>query len=726
MAEFFSLASTYSRFWLPSLLHEFAKIPPTFCRGDGCSIFLVHGNVPRLHLAATTRGEMRPRLFDESYHYSVDKARLLLAAERWLEERETTNDASLTGWVVAFDRPLLINNLHDDKELEQVGSRLRVPRPVWSYKNRGPQDHNTQVARPFLCVPMHAPKHGVVGAIRVATSSRAPESFDEDDQRKLQDFADALGCLLQESGMLDARGLEHFFRIWGAEDVAVLGEAITQAVPALFDVECCSLFLRDPFERFVLRNAASRLPGDHFQKFLAGNRGNVFYRRGDESKTSLCIESQRPVILMRDSEWRIETPHRIFDGVPLRLASGGGYLGSVPSVLCECPHDDTKSILLVPVRDVLSAHLPAGVLRIVSREKILDPSRVVTEILHFADDLAGVIGKTWQADLQRRARQDIVTQLAGRHTPYEQKLQTAAKIICTAINAGAVTIFTRMRDSQLLVTKPEYAVLADRYRENEGIQQHHEAFKQHRETYEDGLGRTGWVARNNKVLNLKNLHDRKELEEYDIRDRPVSLCELENVGPFLAAPISKGPDSKCEVVGVIRAVRRLQSTHGAFSVAHEEILAACGAMLATVLESARWKAVVSYCTQAMPTLVIVRRWIEKLGGECLALVDRSSSEPVDNFRELLNRADCGVVIMTDDDNGKPSESVHDEAVLMLAHPQVGAHRIILRTDRVDYRTRALPGAGAKEINFSRDPGGIHGVHEEFSDAVKELISPGTR
>ena len=109
----FELAAESSGLWLPSLLHELAKLPPSFCRADGCSIFLIHGaKPPRLKLAATTRREVQDKLFrgEYTYSYSVDAVRLRNAADDYVRDKTTTNDAGLTGWVAAFKRPLLVNN----------------------------------------------------------------------------------------------------------------------------------------------------------------------------------------------------------------------------------------------------------------------------------------------------------------------------------------------------------------------------------------------------------------------------------------------------------------------------------------------------------------------------------------------------------------------------------------------------------------------------------------
>ena len=314
MAErFFTLVNKQSRFWLPAVLNEIARIPPSLCRGDGCSIFLVHGEdeTRRLHLAATTRRERFSDLFEPRISYSVNPKELTSAAELYDRHGIRVPDASLSGWVAAFNYPLNIKDLHKEPELRAAGTDGR-PRPVWSEKSRGPQDDNVNVPRPFLCVPMRAcadsPTESVVGVIRIATTGLRSVPFEDSAQASLQEFANALADFLVECGALTSKELSYAFSIWSASDAAELADRITKAVPMLFDVECCSCFLRDPLGRFVLRKSNPRTTSETFQKFVDGNVDKLFYKAGDGSKTALCIDTQLPIVLVRENQrWMLES-----------------------------------------------------------------------------------------------------------------------------------------------------------------------------------------------------------------------------------------------------------------------------------------------------------------------------------------------------------------------------------------------------------------------------------
>lgn len=731
--DFFSLVNGASRFWLPAVLHEIAKIPTSLCRGDGCSIFLLWGEGAerRLHLAATTRPEKLSELFDKRVSYAVDPAALRSAADLWRsQDGLISKDASLTGWVAAFKCPLICNDLHDPRALDRMEGPDR-PRPVWSEKSRGPQDHDSTIARPFLCVPMLAGAE-VIGAIRVATTTRHPHVFDHNDQARLQQFANSLAAFLIDCGALAREGLSHAFRIWGAEDIDALGSRITEAVPILFDVECCSFFLRDPSRRFVLRTAGTRhIDDDVFRRFLELNRGRLYYEKGDGSKTSVCIDRQAPIVLVRapDSRWRID-----FDGdtqpkIPLNAKSGGQYTeGPVPDVTCEFPHEHTRSILLVPVRDHLSTHLPAGVLRILSTKTIADPQTVITDVLSFAEDLAGVIGRTWRDDQQRRAHDALVTELSSQHLGDDQKIATAARIVCNAVDAGAVSIFVREARGagHLLKTKPEYSVLSDQYQDDEDFLGHHEKFRKNLPACDvhANVGRTAWVGRHGKTLNLKKLDDAAELARFGIHSEPGGVCEIPNAGPFLAVPITIGPKAKVE--GVIRAVRRKDSVDGSFSLAHEEILATCGNVLATLLAASRWKAVVSFCTRPPETdrktnaLDVVKRWVELAGGVVLTNTDRVDGNPMRAFWDLCQKADIGIVIATIDDEELVSDAVEAENLLMWGIERLRTKRIVLEMHGVQYRRQDLNDE-ATIVEYPRTSAGIHQAQERFHDALRRLL-----
>lgn len=743
--DFFSLVNKESRFWLPAVLNEIAKIPSSLCRGDNCSIFLLWGEgaARRLHLAATTNTERLSELFDPHVSYSVAPEKLRLAATIWMNDRHISPDASLTGWVAAFKCALMCRDLHNSEELDRMTQEPDRPRPIWSEKSRGPQDHDETIPRPFLCVPMMNGDRAV-GAIRVATTTRHPHVFDETNRDRLQEFANSLAGFLVGCGALERENLNHAFRIWGAGNVDEIGSRITEAVPALFDVECCSFFLRDHSGRFVLRTASARPSTERFRRFLTQNRENLYYRAGDGSKTALCIDRQVPVVLIRqaDGAWRVDGPTEAGPAEnALPQQSGGKHINGDsddkrPEITCEFLHEHTRSILLVPVRDHLSTELPAGVLRILSTSEIQNPQAVVTDMLSFAEDLAGVIGLAWRDDQKRRARDELVTVMSRKSLKEDEKIATAARIACDAVDAAAVTIFIRevRNGRQLLKTKPEYTVLSDQYQSEYPAQEtisHHQRFKRASPEYDitvrGGPGRTVWVWEHGKTLNLKSLGDEAELKRFEVRQNlDRGPCEILEAGPFLAVPISAGPnvDGVVRVEGVIRAVRRNRDAHGSFSPAHEEILATCGNMLAVLLAASKFKAAVSFCTRApvdntKSAFDVVKGWIELAGGVALWIEDRAEGNPMQKFADICSKADIGIVIATVDTQELVSDAVESENQHMWGM-RLQNKRILLEMDGVRYRRPEL-NEGSVTIRYPRQPMGIYAAEGRFHAAVDELL-----
>ena len=111
MADVFDTARETSRFWLPSLLHDLASLAAPMCGADGCEIFLIWRD--RLYLAATTRHELRHRLFDEELSYTIDEEELRRAADYFNKTGEVNEFAGLSGWCAAFNRPLRLADVSE-------------------------------------------------------------------------------------------------------------------------------------------------------------------------------------------------------------------------------------------------------------------------------------------------------------------------------------------------------------------------------------------------------------------------------------------------------------------------------------------------------------------------------------------------------------------------------------------------------------------------------------
>ncbi len=582
-----------SYLWLPQFLNHLAKTATALCGADGCSIYLKSPQLKRLMLAATTRAEQRSRLFDTSTSYTLNP-------RQYADGRDSYEDeVGITGWVALVGHPINLKSLANEHERADVASDLRaqypgknIPTPRWSPKNRSFYDLREDTARPLLAVPIRFGGE-TVGVIRVSTVRERPQRFTTEHQHALQELADRLGAFLGRVGLPDDPKRSHVFRVWAAEGRSDLASRITEAVPILFDVDCCSLFLCDPDERFVLREAgASRLSRSvkrEFDSFRRKYKDDLYYTVGDQSKTATCLQEKAPIVLRRreDESW-------VIDGLE-GMESTRLQFDPRHEITClsgpkndyahEFPSAETRLIMLVPVRDVLNARRIAGLLRIVSGREHGDVTEMVQQISQFASELADRIGSDWRDERLR----DVTAQLevlAAERPAREQWLQRTAEIIGERLDAGTVTVFLFTKDRREI--EPVCSWLSSKYND-ELTKGHHEKFKSRPEfrTYRPGQGRTGWVALNGKVLNFKNVRNqddmRRVMAELGVEDleRAFDMCELPEPGPALFVPIrgAGGP-----IHGVLRVLRRLDTTHGNFVKAHEDVLAAAGALLAGLIE----------------------------------------------------------------------------------------------------------------------------------------------
>ncbi len=668
--ELFREMRQASKLWLPAFLHNLVELVPGLCDADGCSLFLVSGEL--LQLAATTRQNMRARLFAEDTSYHIGKDRLKFAADDYLRNpnAQLSRGAGLTGWVATFNQPLNLADITQDSERAAIAEKLKLPMPVWSDRLRGFFDFEGH--RPFLAVPLRDRENRVRGVIRTYSVRKYARPFLPEREQRLLRFGEALANFLVDHGFTE--NLDEYFRLWSAQDGRELARRLTVAVPKLWRMDCCSFFRRDAQNRFVLQHCAvsSNLSSEnreHFERFRGDNLNELYYDENVESKTGLCIRRQEALLLHRGSgTWSIIEPERA-DTMPefeLKAESNPQYVAGShqDSVSCELTPDQSKSILLIPVRDTANPRMLAGVLRAVSAQDNLAAHKAVFEELKaFAGPLAERLGHSVRQEVESEACQKLIDQLRNVHgTVEEQKWHEAAQIAAEALDADVVTIF--LTDGGVLRSKPSYSYLnVEQIRREQpnarlaACQQNHVRFSKALGSleYAFGHGCTGLAAKTKRVLNIRNLDDPKELERFGVEGHNPYLCDIPDAGPFIAAPLTVNPIGTVD--GVIRALRWKRSPQGPFTASHELTLSTFSTMLASV--SRVWQP--SAASIAEPTVVVsysdaqlreqVVRFLAALGVKALHLGDTPAGPYTGpKFEELVKEAGGGIVIATSKPN----------------------------------------------------------------------------
>lgn len=734
----FTIARKVSRLWLPPLLENLAALVPAICDADGCSIFLLWNE--RLHLAATTRQNQKPRLFDRALSYAATPELLSAAATYYREHNVVNLDGGLTGWVAAFDRELNLKNLRDEQERQDIADSLKLPLPLWSDRLRGHFDW--EGTRPFLAVPMRHADKGVCGVIRAYSIRANPRPFTDAHCRKLIEFGQALAAFLVTHNLLET-GLEEYFRLWAARDGHEFGRQLTGAVPRLFNMDCCTFFARDDEDRFVLRyaSAAPNLPDDdrrHFDLFFAESRDRLYYDAKVDSKTSLCIKQQRALLLRHsDGKWEIMGESDSSSRESLQRESNPQFLDAHPrDVKCELDPAHSRSILLVPVRDAINPRKLSGVLRVVSAKPDSASESALAELQQFAAPLAERLGHTLRQDVERDVCQRLIDQIREfPATSSDSNWHMAARIAGKALGADAVTIF--LTEGDRLRSKPSYTFLnEDQIRMDQpldvqdAIKREHQAFTYTllpQLSYGIGEGCTGWAARERRVLNLRNSDDEAELRAYGIRHPfPQTFGEIQHAGPFIAAPISLGPGETVD--GVVRGVRCRSSSQGPFSVSHELILSAFATMLAGVsrvwrplapLEPPVRRLVISYSNAQVKDELC--RFLAAIDVEGLHLgVTPTGNDVSSAFEEIMRRAAGAIVIATPRGvDGSISVNVENEIGQLLSR---FPNRLLLLKDR--HAVISALGRGLPTIEFS-DEGGLAKTFTQVAFHVREWFAPGS-
>jgi len=209
--------------------------------------------------------------------------------------------------------------------------------------------------------------------------------------------------------------------------------------------------------------------------------------------------------------------------------------------------DYQKAFLGVPVS---IKNEVVGVIRIA---KTISPDWKFTEehekVLETFANYTGLIVERIEEEECRKAWEELYkTRLTMKTKNFDEYLQEVADRIPKFLSAEACSIFLIEANNKLILkATTKDGPLCDQVGNNDAY-------------YKVGEGLTGWVAKNNQPLLLRNVDDKNEVKEKtgNSEQHVHKLEEYQNEqSNFLAAPISRGK----EVVGVVRIA---QDSRGRF------------------------------------------------------------------------------------------------------------------------------------------------------------------
>lgn len=195
----------------------------------------------------------------------------------------------------------------------------------------------------------------------------------------------------------------------------------------------------------------------------------------------------------------------------------------------------------------------------------------------FADRLSEVIQATNLTEKQNKLIHTFAK--IGKATDIHQLLEEIVEDIPDIVGGGGCSIFLFDGERDDLGRK-KFMLKA-----STSIDEKFKALITQRYHYLEGsIGLTAWVATTGNPLRVVDINDANELLTKQNRSDPPlihqkSHCEIEDVGPFCAAPIRDGT----EVVGVVRIPRRKGSKP--FEDIDEELLSAFADQLSLTIEN---------------------------------------------------------------------------------------------------------------------------------------------
>jgi len=193
---------------------------------------------------------------------------------------EDGNYDGLTGWVFATGKPLCINDITNDVEINQY-ENLK-----WTDKHSGyDSSNNKELQKHFMAVPIYSCRINkeVIGVLRIG-SSKKPKPFKEEDLLLLQAYSNLISGLLTNYLLQEnERALvERILSVANQADFELLLEEVVKTLPVLLDGSHCSIFFKDENGDFCLE--ASSAPNLFNLTKKRANKSCLKYKK-NEGKT---------------------------------------------------------------------------------------------------------------------------------------------------------------------------------------------------------------------------------------------------------------------------------------------------------------------------------------------------------------------------------------------------------------------------------------------------------
>jgi len=344
------------------LLQRIVRTAPDLLLSEFCSIFLLPYFLPKkIKIAAATQNEI---------HRAMDHV-VVLAATKGIEEYLPNDWESnayywcgdhkyegITGWVANTGAAINVRNITDHSEVEAAARQACESRGIsyeekpikWAHKyNEGEMD--TKTPRPFLAVPIIAPKTSqVIGVLRAATIEWA-EDFSKNDEVILQGFAELLGAILEREYIADS--LQTIFSAKKTENVEAM--IVDRASRLLFGAGS-SIFLkvRTNEHRIVLTASTSKCPPEEY-------RLHVYHRRA-KGCTAWVYTTGNPLLIDDiQNQQLLDEYHAKFPGSPRLEWSKGKY---------QCETENPGPFIAAPI--IVFDKIIYGAIRVV-RERTKPP-----------------------------------------------------------------------------------------------------------------------------------------------------------------------------------------------------------------------------------------------------------------------------------------------------------------------------------------------------------------
>jgi GAF domain-containing protein len=403
-------------------------------------------------------------------------------------------------------------------------------------------------------------------------------------------------------------------KIGGTPNIEALFELLVKEAPYLVGAEECSIFWRDGAWRKEFKNKLEKEYTDSFYRRATYAKkkhliGKEFYRTG-EGLTGWVAKHGKTL--------RIDdiTEKKQLEKISPDLKwedKGKGFQNSVDK-------DQQRAFLAVPIK------IEGEVIGIIRISKTIKPfgkftkqSQNLLEI--FAEHVAAIIMHVEEMGLKNLWEKLYLSGISFHKDEFLKYLQQVANEIPKYLGAQACSIFLLE-----FYTKPQLRLQAT----TEGGPLEH---KVGQATYDIGEGLTGWVAKNNKSLCIKDVDNEDELKLLGINIMHIGKHEeyIKKHSSFLASPISMEET----VFGVIRIAK---DSAGNFFSSTDQLLVEyfCKNLAVLVQNVQLFKQTELEKDNALARLKINQKELEKLGKlfkEDVANIQKSLSEIIPKLED---------------------------------------------------------------------------------------------